>query len=134
MKIIAANSRANYDYSFLYKIDAGLILRGAEVKSLRLNTGSIRGAFIIEKEGELWLSNCFIKKYINSRSQDLKETYHDAGQFFWSLASVLKGPPKEYNYKNSIIEIPTWRSQDIDNNEDWKRAEIVYDLINKDNL
>lgn len=79
------------------------------------------------------LKMIFPDKYY-SRSQDLKETYHDAGQFFWSLASVLKGPPKEYNYKNSIIEIPTWRSQDIDNNEDWKRAEIVYDLINKDNL
>ena len=66
MKIIAANSRANYDYNFTEKIDAGIVLSGAEVKSLRVNTGSLRGSYIIEKKGELWLSNCFIKKYNNS--------------------------------------------------------------------
>ncbi len=66
MKIIAANSRANYDYSISDKIEAGIVLTGAEVKSLRINTGSIRGSFIKEKSGELWLSNCFIKKYDNS--------------------------------------------------------------------
>ncbi len=63
MKIIAANKRANYDYIISEKIDAGIILTGSEVKSLRLNTGSIRGTYIIEKGNELWLSNCYIKKY-----------------------------------------------------------------------
>ena len=66
MKIIAANSRASYDYLINYKIEAGIILTGSEVKSLRVNTGSIRGSYIIEKGGELWLSNCYIKKYNNS--------------------------------------------------------------------
>ena len=66
MKIIAANKRASHDYIISNKINAGLVLSGSEVKSLRINTGSIRGSFIIEKNGELWLSNCFIKKYNNS--------------------------------------------------------------------
>ena len=66
MKIIAANSRANYDYFFSEKIDAGIVLYGFEVKSLRVNTGSLRGSYISEKNGELWLSNCFIKKYENA--------------------------------------------------------------------
>jgi len=66
MKIIAANSRANYDYFFSEKIDAGIVLYGSEVKSLRVNTGSLRGSYISEKNGELWLSNCFIKKYENA--------------------------------------------------------------------
>ncbi len=66
MKIIAANSRANYDYFFSEKIDAGIVLYGSEVKSLRINTGSLRGSYISEKNGELWLSNCFIKKYENA--------------------------------------------------------------------
>ena len=61
MKIIAANSRANFDFLFSDKIDAGIVLSGAEVKSLRLNTGSLRGSYILEKDGELWLSNCFLK-------------------------------------------------------------------------
>ena len=66
MKIIAANSRADYDYFFSEKIDAGIVLYGSEVKSLRINTGSLRGSYISEKNGELWLSNCFIKKYENA--------------------------------------------------------------------
>ncbi len=66
MKIIAANNSANYNFKISNKIEAGIVLTGAEVKSLRINTGSIRGSFIIEKNGELWLSNSFIKKYQNS--------------------------------------------------------------------
>ena len=70
MKIIAANSRANYSYSISNKIEAGIVLTGSEVKSLRTNTGSIRGAYIIEQKGELWLSNSFIKKYQNSNDNN----------------------------------------------------------------
>ena len=66
MKIIASNNRANFNYSISNKIEAGIVLTGSEVKSLRINTGSIRGSYIIEKNGELWLSNSFIKKYQNS--------------------------------------------------------------------
>ena len=66
MKIIAANKRANYNFTISNKIEAGIVLTGSEVKSLRINTGSIRGSYIIEQKGELWLSNSFIKKYQNS--------------------------------------------------------------------
>ena len=70
MKIIAANNRANYNYSVSNKIEAGLVLTGSEVKSLRINTGSIRGSYIIEQKGELWLSNSFIKKYQNANDKN----------------------------------------------------------------
>ena len=66
MKIIAANHRANYNFTISNKIEAGIVLTGSEVKSLRINTGSIRGSYIMEQNGELWLSNSFIKKYQNS--------------------------------------------------------------------
>ena len=66
MKIIAANNRANYNYIISNKLEAGIVLTGSEVKSLRINTGSIRGSYIIEQNGELWLTNSFIKKYQNS--------------------------------------------------------------------
>ena len=66
MKIIAANHRANYNFTISNKVEAGIVLTGSEVKSLRTNTGSIRGSYIIEQNGELWLSNSFIKKYQNS--------------------------------------------------------------------
>ena len=70
MKIIAANNRANYNFSISNKVQAGIVLTGAEVTSLRINTGSIRGSYIIEQNGELWLSNSFIKKYQNSNDKD----------------------------------------------------------------
>ena len=66
MKIIASNNKANFNYTISNKIEAGIVLTGSEVKSLRINTGSIRGSYIIEQNGELWLSNSFIKKYQNS--------------------------------------------------------------------
>ena len=70
MKIIAANNRANYNFTISNKIEAGIVLTGSEVKSLRINTGSIRGSYIIEQKGELWLSNSFIKKYHNSNQDN----------------------------------------------------------------
>ena len=66
MKIIASNNRANFNYTISNKIEAGIVLTGSEVKSLRNYTGSIRASYIIEQNGELWLSNAFIKKYQNS--------------------------------------------------------------------
>ena len=66
MKIVASNNRANFNYTISNKVEAGIVLTGSEVKSLRYNTGSIRASYIIEQNGELWLSNAFIKKYQNS--------------------------------------------------------------------
>ena len=70
MKIIAANKKANFNFAISNKIEAGIVLTGSEVKSLRINTGSIRGSYIIEQNGELWLSNSFIKKYQNSNDNN----------------------------------------------------------------
>ena len=63
MQIIAVNKKANHDFFIKEKFDAGLVLTGSEVKSLRINTGSIKESYVLEKKGELWLTNCFIKKY-----------------------------------------------------------------------
>ena len=70
MKIISANNSVNYNYTISNKIEAGIVLTGSEVKSLRINTGSIRGSYIIEEQGELWLSNSYIKKYQNSNDSN----------------------------------------------------------------
>ena len=58
MQIIAANKKANHDYLINDKFEAGIVLTGSEVKSLRVNTGSIKESFVVEKSGELWLTNC----------------------------------------------------------------------------
>ena len=67
MKIIAANKKAFHDYLIGDRFEAGLVLTGPEVKSLRINTGSIKESYTIEKDGELWLTNCHIKKYSSSK-------------------------------------------------------------------
>ena len=75
MKIIANNKKANHDYFINEKFEAGLVLTGSEVKSLRVNTGSIKESYITDKEGELWLTNCYIKKY--SSSNESSDTNRD---------------------------------------------------------
>ena len=71
MQIIAVNKKANYDFLIEEKFDSGLVLTGSEVKSLRINTGSIKESYVLEKKGELWLTNCFIKKYSSSINNDV---------------------------------------------------------------
>ena len=66
MQIIAANKKVFHDYLISDKFEAGLVLTGPEVKSLRINTGSIKESYITDKEGELWLTNCYIKQYSSS--------------------------------------------------------------------
>ena len=74
MKIIANNKRATYDYQISLKINSGLVLTGSEVKSLRSNSSSIKEAYIEERGGELWLFNCFIKKYHSSSEKENNQT------------------------------------------------------------
>ena len=74
MQIIAANKKASHDYFINEKFEAGLVLYGPEVKSLRINTGSIKESFIVEKNGELWLTNCYIKKYSSSNDNSINTT------------------------------------------------------------
>jgi SsrA-binding protein len=66
MKNIAVNKKATHNFTIIKKYEAGIVLTGTEVKSLRINTGSIRESYIVEKNNELWLTNCHIKKYSSS--------------------------------------------------------------------
>jgi len=70
MKIIANNKKATFDYQISLKLDAGVVLTGAEVKSLRNNSSSIKESYIENDDGELWLCNCHIKKYESSNEKD----------------------------------------------------------------
>ena len=70
MQIVASNKKANHNYVIDLKLNAGIVLTGPEVKSLRINTASIKESYIQEKKGELWLYNCYIKKYSASNSSN----------------------------------------------------------------
>ncbi|MSO66107.1 MAG: SsrA-binding protein SmpB [Alphaproteobacteria bacterium] len=60
---IAVNRKARYNYFIVETLEAGIMLTGSEVKSLRLGQGSIGEAFAGEKEGALYLLNAHIPEY-----------------------------------------------------------------------
>ena len=62
-KIICLNRKASFNYFFLETLEAGISLKGSEVKSLREGKGSIADSYAIEKKGELFLINSHISSY-----------------------------------------------------------------------
>ena len=60
---IARNKRARHDYEILETTEAGLVLRGTEVKSLRNGKANLTDAYGVVKDGELWLINLHIAPY-----------------------------------------------------------------------
>lgn len=72
----------------------------------------------------------FMPQHYYTRSQDLEEGYQDAGQFYWSKIGV---DSKEIIFgKDSIpIVLPRYLVQDIDTLEDWQRAELMYEVIER---
>jgi len=63
MKIITKNKKAFFDYTIIDKLEAGIVLRGDEVKSLRAGQISLNGSFATFYQGELFLLNANISTY-----------------------------------------------------------------------
>lgn len=67
----------------------------------------------------------FYPEYFNTRSQDLPDAYHDAGQFYWGLKESWLQEKIFFSNESKPILIPRWRVQDIDTPSDWQRAEKI---------
>lgn len=61
-----------------------------------------------------------------TRSQDLPEAYHDAGQFYWVNVAKFMQMPQLYSPDSVPIILPRYLVQDVDTEEDWRRAELMY--------
>jgi SsrA-binding protein len=61
--IAAQNRRARYDYTIKETVEAGMVLTGPEVKSLRLGRATLSEAWAGERDGEMFLFNCYIPEY-----------------------------------------------------------------------
>jgi len=73
------------------------------------------------------------KNFLFTRSQDLEKTFHDAGQFYWGKTkNWLKA--KNMIDNNKAYFLPRWRVQDIDEEEDWLRAEIIHKILEEKGL
>jgi SsrA-binding protein len=60
---IATNRRARFDYEILDTFEAGIVLVGPEVKSLRAGRANLSDSYAIVRRGEAWLLNCHISPY-----------------------------------------------------------------------
>ncbi len=63
---VAENRRARYDYEILDTLEAGIVLTGTEVKSLRQGKAQITESYASPERGELWLINSFIPEYLQA--------------------------------------------------------------------
>ena len=67
-------------------------------------------------------------KYYNKRTQDLPETFHDAGQFYWGKTDTWVNLKPIFSKNSHIHEISRLRIHDIDTLEDWKIAQKMWKL------
>ena len=63
---VAENRRARFDYEILDTLEAGIMLTGTEVKSLRTGKAQITESYASPERGELWLINAFIPEYLQA--------------------------------------------------------------------
>jgi len=68
----------------------------------------------------------FWPEYETTRSQDLPEAYHDAGQFYWFEVRQILKTKKIYSNDALPVILPRYLVQDIDTPEDWETAEVMY--------
>ena len=90
----------------------------------------IQRAFHIDDKG---YSHMFNPDCFATRSQDLREAYHDAGQFY--IASPQLWNTAENLFEGSLpLILPRWRVQDIDTPEDWQRAQFMHQTLHELNM
>lgn len=68
----------------------------------------------------------FNPEHYKTRSQDLEEAYHDAGQFYWGSTSAWRSGQSPFGEATVPLLLPRHRVQDIDTPEDWTRAEALF--------
>lgn len=64
-KVIASNRKASHDYHIHDTFEAGLVLTGSEVKSLRMGRASLVDGYVFIENGEAWLDAAYIPEYLN---------------------------------------------------------------------
>lgn len=88
---------------------------------------AVQRALRVKPDGTV---SAFYPEFELTRSQDLEPAFHDAGQFYWGTADAWGRYSKIYEVGIGLV-IPHWRVVDIDTADDWKRAELIYEAINR---
>lgn len=86
----------------------------------------IQRAIRINEAGRVEMFN---SEHFNTRSQDLEEACHDAGQFYWGRADAWLQGKMIFSPAAAAVMLPRHRVQDIDTPEDWTRAEWMFKAL-----
>lgn len=74
---LAVNRKANFEYFILDEYDAGIVLVGSEVKSIRQGNVTMADSFIYLKDGEVWLKNLKVARYSQTHSAEPHDENRD---------------------------------------------------------
>lgn len=74
----------------------------------------------------------FQPEHFETRSQDLEDGFHDAGQFYFGKPEAWIAKEKIFQKNSEIVVLPRWRVQDIDTELDWKHAELIMNVLMKE--
>ncbi|WP_157670893.1 pseudaminic acid cytidylyltransferase [Chitinibacter sp. GC72] len=86
----------------------------------------VQRALVLNEEGRL---DALYPQYRNTRSQDLSEALHDAGQFYWGRCDAWVRGEVIYSPLSLPVKLPRYLTQDIDTVEDWQLAEHLYSAL-----
>ncbi|AFY36532.1 pseudaminic acid CMP-transferase [[Leptolyngbya] sp. PCC 7376] len=75
----------------------------------------------------------FFPEHFSKRSQDLPTALHDAGQFYWGLPQAWLEQKRLFERHSIPVFIPRDRVVDIDTEEDWRQAELMWDVMQRRN-
>ena len=119
-KVVAQNKKARHDYTIVDTIEAGMVLTGTEIKSVRAARINLKDGFAQVKKGEVWLSNVHIAPYEegNIWNQDTKGT----GMTLVPLKVYLKD-----GYAKLLLGLAKGK-HDYDKRESIKRREQNRDI------
>ncbi|GGA40931.1 pseudaminic acid cytidylyltransferase [Pelagibacterium lentulum] len=73
----------------------------------------------------------FYPEQFSTRSQDLEEAFHDAGQFYWGCSTAWAEGKPIFSADAVPLILPRHRVQDIDTPEDWSRAELMFEAFRR---
>lgn len=136
MKIIDTNKKAYFDYEILETVEAGIVLEGSEVKSIKLGNARLRDSFCQLDGGELWLKNFFISPYEKGNSFAPEPRRNRKLLLHKSEIDKLEGkmrqkgltvvPTKLYFSKNKVkVEIALGRGKKIYDKRETARDKVI---------
>ena len=68
------------------------------------------------------------------RSQNFRTMYHDIGQMYWGTAEAFLKDKKIFSKNSVAITMPRYFAHDINTNEEWKKAELVFRALKNKNF